>query len=281
MYVESIDSASLTGEQQKNIRANMDLAERLGAQVVALTGDDVATVVSEYARLSGITNIVIGKSRNKRTLKNLFEMDLEDKLIALLPSIEVHIIPSPDGEAGLPPPAKGEAKHALPLFLDGRVRHALAGRRRDASVHGPSDDQFRRPEYHHGVPFGRAHRLARDERVRLRRRRLGDQRFGVQLLLHRAVPDVQRHSAGYPVTFLIMLLVALITSALTVRIKTQARLAVEREHRTDVLYEINKKLLATRGTENIVRLTSDYVATLLNRSIMFTPPIRVRVRKAS
>jgi two-component system sensor histidine kinase KdpD len=36
-----------------------------------------------------------------------------------------------------------------------------------------------------------------------------------------------------------------------------------------VLYEINKKLLATRGTENIVRLTSDYVVTLLNRSIMF------------
>ena len=40
---------------------------------------------------------------------------------------------------------------------------------------------------------------------------------------------------GYPLTFIIMLLVALITSALTVRIKTQARLAVERERRTEVL----------------------------------------------
>jgi two-component system sensor histidine kinase KdpD len=66
-----------------------------------------------------------------------------------------------------------------------------------------------------------------------------------------------------------MLLVALITSALTVRVKTQARLAVERERRTEVLYEINKKLLVTRGLENIVTLTNEYITKLFGRSIIF------------
>ena len=93
LYVESIDSDYLSKEQQKTIRANIELAEKLGAEIVTLTGYDVAAVVSEYAKLSGITNIVIGKSRTKRTLKSLFDMDFEDKLISLLPSIEVHIIP--------------------------------------------------------------------------------------------------------------------------------------------------------------------------------------------
>ena len=55
----------------------------LGAEIVTLNGHDVASVVAEYARHSGITNIVIGKSRNKRTLKNLFELDIEDRLISL------------------------------------------------------------------------------------------------------------------------------------------------------------------------------------------------------
>jgi two-component system sensor histidine kinase KdpD len=74
---------------------------------------------------------------------------------------------------------------------------------------------------------------------------------------------------GYPITFLIMLIVALITSTFTVRIKTEARFAVDREHRTEVLYEINKKLLATRGLENIVALTNDYISKLFNRSVIF------------
>jgi Osmosensitive K+ channel histidine kinase len=69
LYVESIESAYLIKEQQERLRANMDLAERLGAEVVTLTGHDIATSVSEYAKLSGITNIVVGKSRTKKRSK--------------------------------------------------------------------------------------------------------------------------------------------------------------------------------------------------------------------
>lgn len=269
VYVESIDSASLTGEQQKNIRSNMDLAERLGAQVVALTGDDIATAVSEYARLSGITNIVIGKSRNKKTLKNLFEVDLEDKLIALLPSIEVHIIPSPMGKRGYSPPQRRMRSVSFHFtWADTRVVLALTT-------------------------------LATLLSMGLRKVNIGDHNVIMAYLLSVLIVSRMTNGyvygvaasvisvlafnffftepyltfttvqPGYPITFLIMLLVALITSALTVRIKMQARLAVERAHRTDVLYEINKKLLATRGTENIVRLISDYIVTLIDRSIMF------------
>lgn len=72
--------------------------------------------------------------------------------------------------------------------------------------------------------------------------------------------------AGYPITFVIMLLVALITSALTVGIKTQVRLAVEREHRTEVLYEINKKLLASRDLEETIELINTYMVKIFGRS---------------
>jgi two-component system sensor histidine kinase KdpD len=77
--------------------------------------------------------------------------------------------------------------------------------------------------------------------------------------------------AGYPITFVIMLLAALITSAMMVRIKTQAKIAVSRERKTEVLYEINKKLLVTRGLEYIIGLTNDYIANLYNRSVIFYP----------
>ena len=53
---------------------------------------------------------MVGKSRNKRTLKNLFDMDFEDKLISLLPSIEIHIIPGNTGKRSYKKPKK-RVKH--------------------------------------------------------------------------------------------------------------------------------------------------------------------------
>lgn len=73
----------------------------------------------------------------------------------------------------------------------------------------------------------------------------------------------------YPITFVIMFIIALITSALTNRIKTQTKLAVEKEHRTQILYDINKELLKTRGTDNIAALTNEYLIKLFGRSVIF------------
>ncbi|MCX7772986.1 MAG: universal stress protein, partial [Clostridia bacterium] len=92
VYVENVEVDNLSTDQQKNMRQNLDLAERLGAEVVVLNGYDVAAAIAQYVKLSGITNIVVGKSR-KKTIKSLFEMDFEDKLVALMSDIEVHIIP--------------------------------------------------------------------------------------------------------------------------------------------------------------------------------------------
>jgi len=270
VYVESAQSEYLTKEQQKNIRANIDLAEKLGAEMVTLTGHDIAVTISEYARLSGITNIVVGKSRNRKTLKSLFEMDFEDKLISLLPSVEVHIIPG-DARRSYRKPQKKTPGNGFRISLADALK--TLGLIAAATL----------------VSFG------------LRAMHLGDQNvimaylLGV-LLASRAtsgyacgvmasVISVLAFNffftapyytfaviqPGYPITFLIMLVAALVTSTLTVRIRTQSRLAVEREHRTEVLYEINKKLLATRGLDNIAALTTHYIVSLFGRSVVFFP----------
>ena len=269
LYVERIDNNDLTKEQQKTIRTNLDLAEKLGAEIVTLSGHDIAETVSEYAKLSGITNIVVGKSRNKKTIRNLFELDFEDKLISLLPNIEIYIIPGSTIRRNYKKPRK-----TIPIkkfnftWLDFTKTMGLL---MAATV----------------LSLG------------LRRLDIGDQNIIMAYIL--SVLIISRITtghvygviasvisvltfnffftepyytfntiqAGYSVTFLIMLLVALITSTLTVRIKTQASLAVQRERRTEVLYEINKKLLITRGLEQIVALTNEYIVNLFGRSVVF------------
>lgn len=269
LYVEDIGNEGFTPEQQKTLRTNLDLAEKLGAEIVNLTGHDIAVTVSEYAKLSGITNIVVGKSRNKKNLRNLFDMDFEDKLISLLPNIEIHIIPGSIARRNYKKPVK-KAKYE--------------------SFHFSWPDAIKTLSLLVAatlLSFG-LHRLDMMNQniimvyifsVLLVSRMTEGYWYGITASVISVLTfnffftepyfTLNAIQSGYPLTFVIMLLVAMITSALTVRIKAEARLAVKREHRTEILYEINKKLLATRGLNRIVALTNDYVVKLFGRSIIF------------
>lgn len=75
--------------------------------------------------------------------------------------------------------------------------------------------------------------------------------------------------SGYPITFLLMLVVSFITSAMTVQILDQVRLSEEKERRAMLLYEINKHLLATNGREKIVQMALEYLNKFFQCSIVF------------
>ncbi len=268
VYVEDMENRCFSDEQNKMLRANMDLAERLGAEIVTLNGHDIAATVAEYAKLSGITNIVIGKSWDRKTLKNLFKVDLEDKLISLIPGIEVHIIP---GNISGKPYKKSKQTHwntnfvfswadtlktlgllTVATLISFVLRALFIGDQNIIMVYILSVLMVSRVTegYFYGIAASVMSVLAFD--------------------FFFAFPHFAFVAlTGYPITFIIMLLVALITSTLTVRIKAQVKLAVARERRTEVLYEINKKLLATWGLENIVALVNEYIVKLFERSVVF------------
>lgn len=269
LYVETPATADYTEEQHNSIRSHLDLASKLGAQIVSINGYDVADSIAEYARLSNITNIVIGKSRRKRALKSLFETDLEDKLIARLSNTEIYIIPDNDSVKPYKTPRQFRLRKniyfswrdtvlslvmlAAATLLSFCLRELGIGDQNIIMVYILSVLIISR--FTAGYAYGALSAILSV---------LGFNFFFVEP--HYTFNAIQ---PGYPVTFLIMLVVALFTSTMMVRIKTQARLAVIRERKTEILYEINKKLLATRGLQNIVALANDYVTRLYNRSSIF------------
>ncbi len=72
----------------------------------------------------------------------------------------------------------------------------------------------------------------------------------------------------YPVTFVIMLIVAVITSTLTAKAKYEARMSSIRERRTQMLYQINKGLLRVRSIEQIAEIGGKDIAMLFGRSVI-------------
>ncbi len=68
------------------------LARQLGAKIETVYGDDIPLQIAEFARLSGVSKIVIGRSAAAK--KHLFSKPtLIEKLIAHAPNLDVHIIP--------------------------------------------------------------------------------------------------------------------------------------------------------------------------------------------
>jgi two-component system, OmpR family, sensor histidine kinase KdpD len=269
LYVETPKAVNFSETYIKNIRENLDLAARLGGQQITLNGYDVAATVAEYGKLLAITNIVVGKSRNKKTLRSYFKPNFEDQLISLLPSTEIHIISDNDAAKNQKVAGIRDLKRNLVFSWTDTVKLLLIW------------------VLATGVSLG------------LRSFGIGEQNvimvyilfvliisrvtsgfiYGVtasilsvltfNFLFVEPYFTFNASQPGYPLTFLIMLIVAIITSTMMIRIKTQAGFAVAKEHKTEILYEINKKLLITRGLENIIELTNQYIVTICSRSVIF------------
>ena len=76
----------------KDVDVIVEILRLLGAKVVTVNGDDVPYQIAEFARLSGVTKIVIGRSAAVK--KHLIRKPtLTEKLIAHAPNIDIHIIP--------------------------------------------------------------------------------------------------------------------------------------------------------------------------------------------
>ena len=90
IYVQT--DTVINDEDQSRLSQNIQLAQRLGAEIVMTHGEDVPLQISEYVRLSDVTKIVIGQSSARR--RWLFgRPTLTEKLISSAPDVDIHIIP--------------------------------------------------------------------------------------------------------------------------------------------------------------------------------------------
>ncbi len=91
LYVE--DSDTQNDEQEKAVHEHLALAERKGAVITTIYGNDPATAIAQYASVSGITKIVIGKSPGRRSLLTP-KGTLMSRLNELAPDVEIVIVPN-------------------------------------------------------------------------------------------------------------------------------------------------------------------------------------------
>lgn len=87
LYVEN------TQVKDDEIRENLRLARELGARIATVYGEDTALQIAEYAQISGVTKIVLGRSARRGHSRQMV-----DRLSELAPDIDIYIIPTSIGQ---------------------------------------------------------------------------------------------------------------------------------------------------------------------------------------
>jgi len=88
-YVEPI--AELRPEDKGRVSEMLNFAEKLGAQIVTLSGQDIAETLISYARSKNVTKIIIGKPGKPR-LRELIFGSIFDKLARKCQEIDLYLL---------------------------------------------------------------------------------------------------------------------------------------------------------------------------------------------
>ena len=67
LYVSNVRQNSLNEVHQERLQNNIRYAEdKVGAEITTVIGENISFQIAEFARISGVTKIVIGRSNTKR-----------------------------------------------------------------------------------------------------------------------------------------------------------------------------------------------------------------------
>lgn len=266
LYVETPDYKFLSEENKKRLRENISLAKHLGAFVETIYGDDVPFQIANYARVAGVTRIVIGRSSTRRRFP-WQKQNLVEKLIHLATNLDIHIIPDRDVSNYHMKKSRTEEI----VQTDDLMRSI--GFLIMATVIGGFFRYWKMPDSNIVMVYIIAVLLTA---VFTSRKRYSLVISAVSVLvfnyfLTEPYFTMKAYSEDYPITFLTMFCAAFVTSTLAGKMKQQMKQASEAAYRTKILLETNQMLQQKSDREEMIHVMANQLVKLLKRDILFYP----------
>ena len=262
IYVQTEGLNAMDEVDKERLQNNISFAEKLGAKIVTITGENVPFQISEYARLSNITKIVVGKSsNNKRSL--LKKQSLVDQLMPLVTNIEMYIVPDSnvqykEGKVLL------KRKTVIPSFKDILLTVMLLI---IETLIGYLFMKIGFTEsniimvYIVGVLITAI--LTNSQICWIASSVLSVILFNFMFTFPHF--SLVAYGEGYPITFAVMLIVSLITGSISNKMKSQVKKSTETAYRTKILFDANQLIQNAKNDEEIIGVTISQIKKLLDK----------------
>ena len=253
VYVETPDNLRLSPGESERLTTTLRLAEEMGAKAITIQGNSISEAVIDYAIKNNITKIVVGKPLRRRWLKLRDEVVL-DRIIHQSEDIDVYVVSG----SGEPTRHSSKDKNLDRVvnwrgYLQGLVLVGIA------TLIGRLINQLFTP-----ATIMALYVLA----------------VGITAYLGGLGPSIMVSLVGvlafdfffvrpyfsfnvsdtqYIFTFLVLLLVGIIISYLTARVRRQTEAAKNRERETYALFALGRDLAVSNDLES-------YLQVIINRA---------------
>jgi two-component system sensor histidine kinase KdpD len=253
LYVETPAHDRLSRESQEQVAQALYLAAKLGAQAVKVSGFRIGDEILAFARENQVSKIFVGKPVERRW-RRFLGISLVDHLIWHCGPIDVFVI-SGEGEEAPPPVVPGPQPRRLLreyLLAAGGVLLctglawilfpylALTNQAMIYLLTVVVISSF--------LPRGPA---------------IFSSFFSVAVFAFFFVPEYYSFviaNTEYAITLIVMLLVSILVSGLTARVRHQARVSREQERQTAALYEISQNLTAINSLEELLQVAAGQIS---------------------
>ena len=265
LFVQTPETDELESPNLAQLRDHLRLAEQLGAQIATVYGEDVPGQIAEYAKVSRVSKIVIGRSNHRKGLG--VKRNFVDKLSTFAPNLDIYIIP--DAQPSYHPkdvrivkPAGislADTSKTLGILLLCTLISLVFEYLLNFSEANIITIYILGGLLNAMVTKGRIYSVISSV--------LGVIAFNFFFTSPRF--SLEAAAPGYPVTFAVMLTASLIISTLTKRVKEQARQAAQKAYHTELLLSTNRKLQQATGETEILSETAQLLVKLLGRTVIF------------
>ena len=266
LYVENRESEHLSKEDKERLEKHIKIAEKLGAEIVTTHGEDVLLQINEYARMSNVTRIVVGRRLEEHKLFSIGK-SFTERLIQDNPEREIYIVPD-KSENSIHFKQKNLAVRKDKVVLSDIVITALLLALctwmgllffhlgfTDANIItvyllGVLLTSILTKGYVCSVLFS----------------------FSSVVLFNYFMTEprltLYAYGSGYPVTFIIMLTASILSGTLASKLKDHAKLSAQAAFRTQILFDTNQLLQKANDDTEIIEITCTQLTKLLSRNIV-------------
>lgn len=264
LYVQNMQAHERNHADSERLQQHIKLVEQLGGHVVIVQEDDVAAALANYAQVSGVTKLVIGRTsmRKKWWQPNT---KISDRLNEYVPNLSIHIVPDQENEQFYFPSIKNklafEWLDLFKMFIVFSVISIVGLYLYSIDISEPNIITI----YILGVLILAIWSsgwimsiISSIVAVLLFNYLFTEPRF-----------SFDAYHRDYPMTFFIMFLSGVITSSLTKKIKAQTTIAIRKSYRMEVLLETNRKLQHAKSIEEIITEGMTQIVKLVEKPVQF------------
>lgn len=270
IYIKDPNKEELPKEAKAKLESNLELAKKLGAEVVLLHGDNMVEDILRYSKMRNVTKIIIGRNHRKHSVFSRFvKRDVVDKLIDEADHIDVHVIPykgekssnyRPKKEKGFIDKFKISGTDIVKLIIITSITTCIAHILKNSGFTQENIyliyilDIALVSVFTNGYGTGIISSILNI--------------ILLNYLFTSPLYTLNIDDTNYIVTLFVFCIVGIITSSLTSRIQQQVETYSKREQNTQMLYKVGRSFLRLSNKEEIISTGLDLLSIGLNKNIL-------------